>query len=148
VVRRLAESGALVVDGGLVRRGGWAPRLTPAQAALRDRLAGDLVSAGAEPPSVSELVAHHGPDVPALLRQLERDGRVTMVEGDRWYDAEAVRRLVGALRAAPGDGVHAPAELRDLLGLSRKYLIPFLEYCDRTGVTERHPEGRRIRRAP
>ena len=71
-----------------------------------------------------------------------------MVEGDRWYDAGAVERLVGALRAAPGDGVHAPAELRDLLGLSRKYLIPFLEYCDRVGVTERHPEGRRIRRPP
>jgi hypothetical protein len=68
-----------------------------------------------------------------------------MVEGDRWYDAAALGRLVAALREAAGDRIHPPAELRDRLGLSRKYLIPFLEYCDRTGVTERHPEGRRVR---
>jgi selenocysteine-specific elongation factor len=148
VIRGLVDAGVVAVDGGLVRRAGWSPRLTAAQATLLERLAADLSAAGAEPPSVPELVARLGPDVPALLRHLERDGRVTMVEGDRWYDAGALRRLVGALRAAPGDGVHAPAELRDLLGLSRKYLIPFLEYCDRTGVTERHPDGRRIRRAP
>lgn len=148
VVGRLVDAGAVALDGGLVRRAGWSPKLTPTQAQLRDRVAADLAAAGAEPPSVSELVARHGSDVPALLRNLEREGRVLMVEGDRWYDAAAVRRLVDALRTAPGDGVRAPAELRDLLGLSRKYLIPFLEYCDRVGVTERHAEGRRIRRAP
>ena len=148
VVGRLVDAGAVALDGGLVRRAGWSPKLTPTQAQLRDRVAADLAAAGAEPPSVSELVARHGSDVPALLRNLEREGRVLMVEGDRWYDAAAVRRLVDALRTAPGDGVHAPAELRDLLGLSRKYLIPFLEYCDRVGVTERHTDGRRIRRAP
>ena len=115
---------------------------------MREQLANELATAGAEPPSVSELAARFGPDVPALVRHLEREGRVIMVEGDRWYDTRAVQRLVQALRGAPGDGVHTPAELRDLLGLSRKYLIPFLEYCDRVGVTERHQEGRRIRRAP
>jgi selenocysteine-specific elongation factor len=37
---------------------------------------------------------------------------------------------------------YGPAELRDLVGLSRKYLIPFLEYCDRTGITARKATGR------
>ena len=37
---------------------------------------------------------------------------------------------------------YAPAELREVLGLSRKFLIPFLEYCDRKGVTERRDGGR------
>jgi len=37
---------------------------------------------------------------------------------------------------------YSPAELRDVIGLSRKFLIPFLEYCDRHGVTERRPTGR------
>ncbi|MDQ6689839.1 MAG: SelB C-terminal domain-containing protein, partial [Gemmatimonadota bacterium] len=42
---------------------------------------------------------------------------------------------------APGR-VYVPAQLRDVLGFSRKYLIPFLEFCDRIGVTERRGEGR------
>jgi selenocysteine-specific elongation factor len=38
--------------------------------------------------------------------------------------------------------VYTPAELRDVLGVSRKYLIPFLEYCDRQRITERLEGGR------
>jgi selenocysteine-specific elongation factor len=41
----------------------------------------------------------------------------------------------------PGQ-VYAPAQLRDVLGSSRKFLIPFLEFCDRRGLTERRGEGR------
>jgi hypothetical protein len=37
---------------------------------------------------------------------------------------------------------YSPSELRDVIGLSRKYLIPFLEYCDRRGITERRLAGR------
>jgi selenocysteine-specific elongation SelB-like protein len=37
---------------------------------------------------------------------------------------------------------YSPAELREMLGLSRKYLIPFLEFCDRKRITERRATGR------
>jgi len=47
-------------------------------------------------------------------------------------------------RLVPGR-VYVPAQLRDLLGSSRKYLIPFLEFCDRSGVTERREDGRVLR---
>jgi len=40
---------------------------------------------------------------------------------------------------------YAPAQLRDVLGFSRKYLIPFLEFCDRVGITERRGDGRILR---
>jgi hypothetical protein len=40
---------------------------------------------------------------------------------------------------------YGPAELRDLLGFSRKYLIPFLEFCDRAGRTVRASTGKRRR---
>jgi hypothetical protein len=32
--------------------------------------------------------------------------------------------------------------LRDVLGISRKFLIPFLEYCDAAGYTVRSGSGR------
>jgi selenocysteine-specific elongation factor len=37
---------------------------------------------------------------------------------------------------------YSPAELREVLGFSRKFLIPFLEYCDRQGLTARTAGGR------
>jgi selenocysteine-specific elongation factor len=95
------------------------------------------------------LVLRYGSSVPSLLNFLERQGRLVQVEADRYYDRNAVDALIAKLRAglAPGR-VYAPAQLRDLLGFSRKYLIPFLEFCDRIGVTERRGEGRTLRQTP
>ncbi|HET7456308.1 MAG TPA: selenocysteine-specific translation elongation factor [Gemmatimonadaceae bacterium] len=144
-IRRAAVAGDVEVEGGLVRRRGWAPRPSEAQRQLLARLAAALAGAGREPPSVGELAATHGPSTPALIRLLEREGQVVQVEPDRYYAATAVAELVGALRGGTvRETVYSPAELRDLLGISRKYLIPFLEYCDRTGVTIRRDAGREV----
>jgi hypothetical protein len=51
-----------------------------------------------------------------------------------------VARLQAGLSPDTGYG---PSELRELLGFSRKFLIPFLEYCDRMGLTRRDLEGKR-----
>ena len=101
------------------------------------------MAAGREPPSVGELSGRFGADTVALLRLLERGGEMIQVETDRYYSAEAVGRMVADLKSGLADGrEYAPAELREMLGISRKFLIPFLEYCDRTGVTERRSIGR------
>jgi selenocysteine-specific elongation factor len=113
---------------------------------VSDHLAHDICAADREPPSVGELVARYGNSVPGLLHYLERQGRVVQVETDRYYDRGAVDGLLAKLRGelVPGR-VYVPAQLRDVLGFSRKYLIPFLEFCDRIGVTERREEGRTLR---
>jgi selenocysteine-specific elongation factor len=92
---------------------------------------------------VAELEADHGPSSVALLRLLEREEVIIPVESDRYYSKEAVSGLVERLRGSMQRGrEYSPAELRDAIGLSRKFLIPFLEYCDRSGVTERRSTGR------
>jgi selenocysteine-specific elongation factor len=54
-----------------------------------------------------------------------------------------LQTLLDTVRTAMLSGrVYSPAELREITGLSRKYLIPFLEYCDRHGVTARQDSGR------
>jgi selenocysteine-specific elongation factor len=95
---------------------------------------------------VGELVSRYGSSVPALLRFLERQGRIVQVETDRYYDRSTLEAMIGRLRTklVPGQ-VYVPAQLRDVLGFSRKYLIPFLEFCDRNGITERRGEGRILR---
>jgi len=131
------------IENGLVRRTGWKPTLSNDQTDLKATLAGALRTAGAEPPSLGELSAAHGPAVVPIIRMLEREGTVVPVESDRYYDAGALTTLVDRLRDGMVAGrEYTPSELRDVIGLSRKYLIPFLEYCDRRGITERRSTGR------
>ena len=143
VVRRGVASRRLAVDGGLARIPGFSAASGGPQRERMDRLRIALESAGREPPSVGELMALHGAEVPALLRLLERDKQVVPVEADRYYAPAAVEALVEQMRRAMEPGrEYSPAELREILGVSRKYLIPFLEYCDRRGVTGRRTGGR------
>jgi len=52
------------------------------------------------------------------------------------------RRMRAHLEQA---GEITAAELRDLIGASRKYSIPLLDYFDHTGVTVRSGDLRRLR---
>lgn len=134
-----------VVEHGTIRAARHAGGNAHA-AELLARLLQRLERAGAEPPTVAELAGELGEATPALLRHAERLGNIVAVDGVRYYEAGVaaalVRRVQSALR--PGEE-YAPADFRAVLGVSRKYLIPFLEYLDRLGVTERRPGGRVLR---
>jgi len=68
------------------------------------------------------------------------------VEANRYFVGSAVTQLVTRiLEGMSEEGEYGPAELREFIGLSRKFLIPFLEYCDREGYTVRNDHGRRRR---
>jgi len=145
-IRELEEGGEIETHGPLIRRMGWTPSPSARDIDASNHLAHDICAAEQEPPSVSELVSRYGSSVPALLRFLARQGRIVQVETDRYYDRTVLNAMIARLRAklVPGQ-VYVPAQLRDILGFSRKYLIPFLEFCDRNGVTERREEGRILR---
>jgi selenocysteine-specific elongation factor len=116
---------------------------------LTDELLAAIAVAGHEPPSVVELQTRFGPQTLSLLRHLERQKRVVHVEDSRYYAPDAVRELLRRLEGGmAGKGELAPTDLREVLGFSRKYLIPFLEYCDRQGYTSRQGSGRIWRGAP
>jgi selenocysteine-specific elongation factor len=122
---------------------GWSATPTQRQAELIQRLGSVLEEAGREPPSVEELSALIGTDAGPLIRFLERDGQIVQVERDRYYGSKHLRGLIDSLRTGMTPGKeYGPAELREILGFSRKYLIPFLEYCDRAGYTIRGSVGR------
>jgi selenocysteine-specific elongation factor len=147
LIRQLVEARTIVVERGTVRRAGWLVRPSASQQAALDNLTRQIAVAGREPPSTSELasagVVVEGTDVTTLLRLLDRQGTLRQVEPDRFYSVEALSGMTDALRAnMTGGREYSPAELRELLGVSRKYLIPLLEYYDRTGVTERRANGR------
>ena len=148
-IREMERGGEIESQGPILRRWGWTPSPTDRDLEASNHLAHDICAGEQEPPSVGELVSRYGSSVPALLRFLERQGRIVQVEADRFYDRKALDQMIAQLKGklVPGR-VYVPAQLRDVLGFSRKYLIPFLEFCDRSGVTERRGDGRILRETP
>ena len=149
IVDGLLRDGRIVAEQGEVRLAEFEARLSDRQQSLATHLVSRIVAAGAEPPSLEELAgAMDCPlaELSAIARVLTREGTLVGVESNRHYSPESVAELtrrLGAGMSAGGD--YGPAELREFLGLTRKYLIPFLEFCDREGYTVRNDQGRRRR---
>lgn len=142
-IQARVRAGELESSGGLLRLHKWAPMLSPTHRHLADRVRARLAEAGSEPPSADELAQEFGDGVRPVLRFLERGEKIVQVEEGRYYDPYHLTLLVERLRRAlDGGKIANPSELREELGLSRKFLIPFLEYCDRTGYTNRGATGR------
>jgi selenocysteine-specific elongation factor len=149
VLDALGVEGRIAVEQGVARRVDFMPRLTAPQERLRDAFIAALSAGGQEPPALEELAGGldtTGTELATLARLLAREGALVAVEPGRYYLASVVGALLARLESGMTPGVeYGPAELRDLLGFSRKYLIPFLEYSDRTGHTVRDPSGKRRR---
>lgn len=101
---------------------------------------------GIEPPTVKELAEMLGFTEKIMRDQLAvlvRDGRIIRVSSDLFYDPEKLAaiqaKLVSYLQEKGGI---TPAEFRDLTGLSRKFMIPLLEYFDSIKLTIRVGERR------
>jgi selenocysteine-specific elongation factor len=148
VLGGLVESRKLASEGGLVRQPGFSAGLSATDDKVAKAALNELEAAGAEPPSISELATKHGPQVSNVLRFLERTGEVIQVEQGRYYTRTALQNVIDRLKSVmPEDREYTPAEIREALGTSRKFLIPLLEYADRKGLTIRGDTGRRWRGA-
>jgi selenocysteine-specific elongation factor len=107
---------------------------------------GILLDAHLTPPSIPELEQSTGRrDLLSLLRLAAASGRVEAVERDRYYTREALEQFTGVLKDLGEKGSIIPAQVRDRLGISRKYLIPLLEWADGRGITVRVGEARELR---
>jgi selenocysteine-specific elongation factor len=110
-----------------------------------ERVVAIVRKAGLAPPSVAELERETGRrDVAAVLRLAAARGQVEAVERDRYYDGAALRRFTDAVRELGQLGEIQPAALRERLGISRKFLIPLLEWADGRGITVRSGDSRRL----
>jgi selenocysteine-specific elongation factor len=70
---------------------------------------------------------------------------VEAVERDRYYAREALDQFTDVLNDMGRQGTIVPAAVRDRLGISRKFLIPLLEWADGRGITVREGDGRRLK---
>ncbi len=144
LVTALTGKGEFIRVNTLVRRAAHRPRLPAHLQAAGDRLRALLASKPFEPPSRQELA----PDGTArqALRFLFDTGEALELGPDLVLLEENFRRMktiiVRALRAA---GPATASDLRQILGTTRRVLIPLLERLDREGVTRREHDRRALR---
>jgi len=137
-----------VVEGGAaVRKPGWSAALKARANDAGGRLAQRLAEARWQLPTVSELQREFSdPSVPALLAHLAREGSLERVDQERYAPKEALDEFRRAVEETLRElGAATPAQFRDRLGLTRKYLIPLLEWADRRGITSRKGDTRVLR---
>jgi selenocysteine-specific elongation factor len=139
---------AFEVAGAVVRRPGWKATLHSHAEDSGGQLVRRLEEARWHVPTVAELQQEYaGVAVPPLLAHLAREGRVEQVDQERYAAKPALEEFRRALEAALQDlGQATPAQLRDRTGLTRKYLIPLLEWADRRGITKRQGDARVLAR--
>jgi len=143
VVEALVAGGRLVADGPALRTPGHGVRLDPAQRALRARVEAALDEAGVGLLG-DRALADLGADRKATAL-LVRLGVLVPIAPGGYLGRAALEGAVAALRRSFTDGrPFAASEAREALGTTRRTLIPLLEYLDRTGVTVRQGDLRRL----
>jgi len=80
---------------------------------------------------------------PEVLHLKVRAGDLVRVGADLVYLPEQIETMKAQLATLPDD--FTVAQFRDAAGLSRKYAVPFLEWCDKEGLTLRRGDLRRLR---
>jgi len=139
---------AFEVLGAVVRRPGWNATLATHAGDSGDRLVRRLTEARWQVPTVAELQQEFADlAVPPLLAHLAREGGVEQVDQERYASKPALEEFRRALEVTLQElGRATPAQLRDRTGLTRKYLIPLLEWADRRGITKRQGDARVLAR--
>lgn len=140
-LRRAEAGGRVAFNDGRVRS--TTDRLPPPAEAVLARVLRWVEMTGLEGVTAAEGIDAFGAGVEDVLRHAERRGNLIRIGGVRYCDASVLAEAVGRLRAAMISGKEfTPTELRGVFGVSRKYLIPLLEYCDAARVTIRRSGGR------
>jgi selenocysteine-specific elongation factor len=149
-LEELRQQGAVVVERDRVRLATHEVALDDTRERILNELEAEFLAAGYQPPRAEDLFAKlnigKGHDK-ALLQVLLDQGRAVRLKENVVFHrsnlAKAESLLVQYLR---DHREITPIEFKDLLGISRKYAIPMLEYFDSQKITIRVGDKRILRR--
>ncbi len=149
-LKALQERGTLVVEAEKVRRATFQVKLTRDDAECAAEVERVIRETRFNTPRMDEIYARfprYSKDrVDRSLGFLVDNGSVAKLKDDILLHRESVKEAAEIItRAIQEKGSIEAAQFRDLVGTSRKYVIPLLEHLDDLGVTQR-VENRRVLR--
>lgn len=152
VIDRLINEKLIVKEENLLRLASHRVQPGGQEKTLMERIKKILGEQPLAPPDLKEIEKQAG--VPRnrlneVIRLLEREGAVVRITTDMYFLAGSIEQLRQTLtKHLTEKGEMTAAAFRDLIGSSRKYTIPLLEFFDRDGLTIRIGDIRRLKSPP
>jgi selenocysteine-specific elongation factor len=145
-VDRLIQRKKLTGDLRRLARSDFKPKLSGNLRKLKEKMVVSFLEARFQPPPPASFAGAAGGNADSLKDLLEvcvAEGQLVHIVDDIYLhaDVEAEMRRTISAKLAAGAGLTV-AEIRDLLGTTRKYAVPLCEYLDRVGVTRREGDLR------
>jgi selenocysteine-specific elongation factor len=145
-VERLIQSKKVAGDLRRIALAQFKPKLSGNQRKLKDKIVAAYQEAHFQPPEIGSFANQAGGNAAALGDLFEvcvAEGLLARITDDLYLhtDTEAEMRRLVMERLKEGPGLTV-AEIRDILGTTRKYAVPLCEYLDRIGVTRREGDVR------
>ena len=150
IVDQLIRQNEIVTDGNLLRLASHQIQFSAEQEDIKEKVEGIFLDAGINTPAMSGLIAqlseYPSQSVEQTFYALMNLGRLIKIEDDLFIHTQAFEAIVSSLTDyLEKNDIITVAEFRELAETSRKYAVPFLEYCDGQGLTVREGNHRRLR---
>lgn len=142
----LKKRGVFKIIGVYACTPAFAPALSAADERILQTILAELRKGRFQPPDTGELATMNKIDRKRLDRLIKLSvafGEMVVVAPDLVLPSDSekeLRRIVGELIASAGPVT--VAQIREALGSSRKFVVPFVEYLDRIGFTQRQGDAR------
>ncbi len=149
LLRKLVDDGQVAAEKDILRLATHQVRLAADEKALRERIETAYSQGGFTPPYFKDLLEAEKDKAQAkqVLSVLVNEGVLVKIKEDLYYHGPALEEIKSRLVEYFGahERIGAP-QFKDLVGLSRKYLIPLLEYFDAIKLTMRVGDERVLRK--
>ncbi len=137
----------LVSEKDSVRLASFQAALSGKDEQLREKIIRELGAAGFQPPEKSELAKKLALDEKRLtdvLRLMDKEGALVRINESLYLPAVVFQKMVSLLKEFYAKKPEmAVSEFRDVLGTTRKYALPYLEYLDSHKLTMRVGDTRK-----
>ncbi len=148
-VRELERRGDIVVERENLRLSGHRVDLKGELEDLRSKIAKAYIDAGLTPPSIKELMEKYANQrklAESVINVMFKEGSLVKINEDLYFHKDVLTKLREDYKSLlVRDGKATPASLKELTGLSRKFIIPLMEYFDITKLTIRAGDHRILR---
>jgi len=150
-LRSLGKKETIVSEKDNVRLAGHQVQLAGDLDSLRHNIAMIYSEAGLMPPSLTDVVndfknQNQKVKAQSIIKLMLKDGDLIKINEEMCFSSEVLGKLRDDYKAMLiKDGKATPATFKDLTGLSRKYIIPLMEYFDVNKLTVRVGDHRILR---
>jgi len=146
LLREAQKAGIAHVGEGIISHPRAGAHLQKVDAETEKALLEILSEAASSPPLLTDLIKQTGADAGSAQRalsSLEKQGLIIRINKDLYYEKAAFDLLFEEVKTLlQANGRAQASELKEAMGVSRKYAIPILEYLDSKNLTKRDGDSR------